>query len=260
MSLVLPDRDSVSREPLRGGPAAAEATPCIGSDACASICATCRVRLFAVCAALGETEIGDLERIVDEAALPARTSLFMAGDAARAVYTVTSGALRLQRDLADGRRQVIGFAAPGDFIGLALDETYTFSADALTQVTLCAFPRERFIALTTQKPALLVNLHQAASHELTIAQQHMVLLGRRRAEERVAAFLMGWRDRLQRVSGKSATIALPMGRQDIADHLGLTIETVSRIFARLMRDKILLDVPNGVRVLDEARLRALAPD
>ncbi len=247
---------------IAGITAVESATPiaCTTGGSCRSICDQCRVRLFAVCASLGNEDIRSLEALVDPHELTGREHLFLAGDPANFVYSVTSGALRLQRDLADGRRQVIGFAAPGDFIGLSLVDSYNFSADALVPSTLCAFPRERFVSLMREKPALMERLHQAASHELTIAQEHMVLLGRRRAEERVAAFLQGWRERIQRVTGPSATVFLPMGRQDIADHLGLTIETVSRIFARLMRDRILLDVPQGVRILDQARLSALAPD
>jgi CRP/FNR family transcriptional regulator, anaerobic regulatory protein len=239
-------------------PAQAQAACVTGGD-CRSICAKCRVRLFAVCASLDDAEIGALEALVDPVELESRAALFMAGDPARFVYSLTSGTLRLQRD-PSSVRQIIGFAAPGDFIGLSLAESYSFSADALGPTSLCAFPRDRFIQLSHDKPALMERLHQATSHELTIAQEHMVLLGRRRAEERVAAFLAGWRRRIQRISGASATIHLPMGRQDIADHLGLTIETVSRIFARLMRDRVLLDVPQGVRVLDADKLAALAPD
>lgn len=224
------------------------------------VCANCRVRLFAVCAALSDDEIVQLERLADHSNLEPKQTLFLAGDVSKAVYTVTGGTLRLQRDLSDGRRQVIGFALPGDFIGLSMDERFSFSADALTQATLCSFDRQKYLSLMGEHPALTSRLHQFASHELSIAQEHMVILGRRKAEERVVAFLLRWRERLERISGRSATIHLPMGRQDIADHLGLTIETVSRTFARMMREKILLDVPQGVRVLDEQRLREMLPD
>jgi CRP/FNR family transcriptional regulator len=100
-------------------------------------------------------------------------------------------------------------------------------------------------------------MHEVASHELAIAQEHMVVLGRRRAEERVASFLLKWWQRLKRIQGPSPTVPLPMGRQDIADHLGLTIETVSRTLARWMRERIILDVPDGVRILDGARLEEI---
>lgn len=234
----------------------ASLTPC-GGGQCASVCAECRVRLFAVCAALHTEEIAELERITHHINLPAKAPLFHAGDAAQSVYTVTSGTLRLQRDLADGRRQVIGFAIPGDFLGLAMDDHFGFSADCLTPVNLCRFERPVFARLAADKPNLMSRLHDFASHELGLAQDHMVVLGRRRAEERVAAFLLRWRERMLRLTGAQATLALPMGRQDIADHLGLTIETVSRTLARWMREKIVLDVPDGLRILDLPRLEAV---
>lgn len=233
---------------------------CGASSACADVCEKCRVRLFAVCAALDHDEIAELEALAERRALPARRSLFHEGDPVAGLFTITSGTVRLQNDLSDGRRQIVGFALPGDFLGLALESRYGFSADTLTPTTVCRFDRGRFVSLVQRKPQLLARLHAATSHELAIAQAHMVVLGRRRAEERVAAFLIGWRDRLAVVQGRSATVPLPMARQDIADHLGLTIETVSRVFARWARERIVLSVPDGVRVLDEERLSALVAD
>ena len=86
----------------------------------------------------------------------------------------------------------------------------------------------------------------------------MVLLGRRSAEEKVATFLVGWRDRLVRISGPSQTVPLPMSRQDIADYLGLTIETVSRTFTKLERDGVIEIMPGSIGLLDPARAEALA--
>jgi CRP/FNR family transcriptional regulator len=216
--------------------------------------------MFAVCSALNHDEIVELESISDQRAVEPRKTLFREGEAADAVYTITSGTIRLQKDLADGRRQVVGFAVPGDFLGIVLPEKHTLTAEAITGATFCRFDRGRYLALVDAKPALLRRLHEEASHELGIARDHMMLLGRRRAEERVAAFLLGWRERMAALNGRSATLPLPMGRQDIADHLGLTIETVSRTFARWMRDRIVLDVPDGIRILDEARIRAILTD
>lgn len=227
---------------------------------CEVACDTCRVRLVAVCAALDEAELAELESITEHRVLPARRTLFQQGDAVDSVFTVTSGTVRLQSELSDGRRQVVGFAVPGDFLGLALADRYGFSAETLTPATLCRFDRRDFVRLVERHPALLSRLHAVASHELGIAQAHMLVLGRRRAEERVAAFLLRWRDRISALQGASPTVPLPMGRQDIADHLGLTIETVSRVFARWMRERIVLGVPDGVRILDDARLASLVAD
>ncbi len=234
-------------------------TPCAGASAhgCHVVCEACRVRLFAVCAALRSDEIQELEAIAHHQTHEAKTSLFQEGDPVHSLFTITSGTIRLQHDLPDGRRQVVGFAIPGDFLGLAREERFGFTADALTRVSLCRFDRRRFLELVERHPELLRRLHEAASHELALAQEHMVVLGRRRAEERVAAFLLRWWDRLNVVQGHSVTVPLPMGRQDMADHLGLTIETVSRTLARWMREKIILDVPDGVRVLDRNRLQEI---
>jgi CRP/FNR family transcriptional regulator len=206
---------------------------------------------------MADHEIRDLEVIAEHRVIEPRQALFREGDKVEGVFSMTAGTVRLQNDLVDGRRQIVGFAIPGDFLGLALNERFAYSAEAVTRVTMCRFDRNRFTRLMDAKPALMRRMHAVASHELGIAQAHMIVLGRRRAEERVAAFLLRWKDRLSVIQGKSATVPLPMGRQDIADHLGLTIETVSRIFARWARAKIVLDVPDGVRVLDEPQLREM---
>jgi CRP/FNR family transcriptional regulator len=91
-----------------------------------------------------------------------------------------------------------------------------------------------------------------------LAQDQMLLLGRRTAEEKVAAFLVGWRERQARAGDEQQTITLPMSRQDIADYLGLTIETVSRTLTRLEREKLLIIIAGGVRLLDSTRAEAMA--
>jgi CRP/FNR family transcriptional regulator len=152
----------------------------------------------------------------------------------------------------------MGFALVGDFLGLALPERFTVTAEALSPVSLCRFDRRAFTALVEDVPHLLRRLHERAGYELTLAQDHMMLLGRRTAEEKVAAFLLGLRARYARIGLTSVTLELPMGRQDIADHLGLTIETVSRMLTRLDRERAILIVPGGVRLVDAARLEQLA--
>jgi CRP/FNR family transcriptional regulator len=227
---------------------------CVSASGCKSICEQCRVRLFAVCSALDDREIRELEAIQHSQHHDPKATLFEQGDAASSLYSITSGTLRLHYDLPDGRRQIVGFAVPGDFLGLSLEPRFGITADALTPVTVCRFERGRFLQVVERHPSMMRKLHEMASHELSIAQEHMVVLGRRRAEERVASFLLKWWQRMKRINGQSPTVPLPMGRQDIADHLGLTIETVSRTLARWMRERIILDVPDGVRILDAARL------
>jgi CRP/FNR family transcriptional regulator len=220
-------------------------------------CAACDVRLLSVCGALESDELSDLEALSHPAHFDAKTSVFVQGEPAHSIFNLTSGVVRLFKLLPDGRRQILGFALAGDFLGLALIEQYGVSAETVTEVTACRFSRVAFTTYIDTKPHLLRRLHAFASHELSLAQEQMVLLGRRSAEERLAAFLVGMRDRLTRLGHHSVTLPLPMSRQDIADFLGLTIETVSRTMTKLARGRILLVVPDGVRVLEPERLEAL---
>jgi CRP/FNR family transcriptional regulator len=225
---------------------------------CAVACEVCDVRLVAVCAALEKDELGRLAALAQHVHMGGRAMLFHETDTAHSVYTMTSGTVRLYKDLSDGRRQVVGFALPGDFLGLALSDRFGFSAETLVDTTACRFDRRRFEVMVADKPHLLRRLHGFAAHELSLAQEQMVLLGRRRADERLACFLTRWRQRLSRLRPDSATVPLPMGRQDIADYLGLTIETVSRTFSKFVKERVLINVPDGVRVLDNSRLAEMS--
>ena len=221
-------------------------------------CGECDVRSQSVCNSLEPEEFDALEKIGRTISLPAKVTVFEQGRDAGHVFNLTSGALRLSKLLPDGRRQVVGFAMPGDFLGLALAKTHMFTADALTPVKLCQFSRVGFSDLLDEKPRLLRALLEVASHELTLAQDQMVVLGRRTAEEKIAAFLIAMRKRYGRVHGPSVHVPLPMTRLDIGDYLGLTVETVSRMMTRMAREKTIVIVPDGVRLLDVARLERLA--
>jgi CRP/FNR family transcriptional regulator len=221
-------------------------------------CEDCQVRLFSVCGALEASELEDLDRISQPRNFSARSTLFEQGALAGSVFNVTEGIVRLYKSLPDGRRQIVGFALPGDFLGLALQDRYGVTAEAVTSVTVCRFVRLAFLAFVDGKPHLLRRLHEFAGHELSLAQEQMLLLGRRAAEEKVAAFLLNLQSRYGRIGAMSVTVPLPMSRQDIADYLGLTIETVSRTMTRLAREKAVVIVPDGVRLLDKPRLEQIA--
>ncbi|TAK47674.1 MAG: cyclic nucleotide-binding domain-containing protein [Xanthobacteraceae bacterium] len=213
---------------------------------------------MSICSALEAHELPEFDVLIQRANFAPRAALFAQDQPADAVYNLTEGVVRLYKLLPDGRRQIIGFALPGDFLGLAMAERYGFSADAVDTVSACRLAREEFAHYLDAKPHLLRRLHEYTTHELSLAQDQMVLLGRRNAEEKVATFLVNWRDRWARLTGKAVTVPLPMSRQDIADFLGLTIETVSRTFSRLGKDKTILIVPDGIRVLDPQRMERLA--
>jgi CRP/FNR family transcriptional regulator len=221
-------------------------------------CLACACRSLSICSVLDEADLLELERMGRHVHLAAHETLFTAGQEAKSVHNIVAGVARLYKLLPDGRRQIIGFALPGDFLGLAISERYTFSVDAIDAVSACRFPAEVFSQFVRARPQLLVRMNELAARELAQAQEQMLLLGRRSAEEKIAAFLVAWRERLAQIGDASKTIALPMSRQDIADYLGLTIETVSRTLTRFEREKMLVIVTGGVRLLDTDRAESMA--
>lgn len=201
-------------------------------------CAACDVRELSVCSALRGRELDRLAEMVSRIPVAAGRTLFQEGDAADAVYNIIEGAVRLFKLLPDGRRQITGFLYASDFIGLALRDRYAYSAEAITPTIVCRFPRLKLEALFEEMPRLENSLLDRASNELVAAQDQMLLLGRKTAVERLASFLVALAAR-QGVEGRGADLALPMTRTDIADYLGLTIETVSRSLTKLRKDGLI---------------------
>ncbi len=214
-------------------------------------CRFCSIRRLSVCSALDQDELSFLEGMYGDAVFDEKSTLFREEDDSISVFNITAGVVRLVRSLSDGRRQITGFALPGDFLGLALEKSWRFSAEAVTEVKACRFKRSTFDDFSEKKPHLMKRMHEFATHELSLAQDHMVLLGRLTAEEKIASFLVLMKRRWTRVEGHElGLIRLPMGRQDIADYLGLTIETVSRVINQMQRDRKLVIVPDGIRFVD----------
>lgn len=145
------------------------------------------------------------------------------------IYQLVRGAVRTSHLLADGRRQIGDFYYEGDVLGVEMGDTHRFSAEALGDCEVLAIRRSGSAAYDAGRLERLI--WQATATELQRAQSHMLLLGRATACERVARFLLDIADRF-----RGETVALPMGRQDMADYLGLTIETISRMLGRFQSD------------------------
>ena len=217
----------------------------------------CRIHPYSMCNALQGRAIDELEALARPSVYPARKELAEQGAPVTFVYNITAGVVRLSRLLQDGRRQIVGFLLPGDFLGLTLADNSAYTADTLTPVQACQFERAQFSRFMAQQPALLRRLYTLVGRELDMAQEHMSLLGRRTAEEKIASFILGLRKRMVRSSGFSDIVPLAMSRQDIADYLGLTIETVSRIMSRFDREGVLDVARDRARIIDAPRLEAL---
>ena len=221
-------------------------------------CADCAVRPLSICAALDRAELRELDHLGRHVHFRPHETVFAQEELTTSFYNLLEGVMRLYKLLPDGRRQIVGFALPGDFLGIATSARHSISADAVGPVAVCRFSRNSFTRFVADKPHLLRRINELVIRELGQAQDHMVLLGRRSAEEKVASFLIGWRVRLARLGDATNTLPLPMGRQDIADFLGLTIETVSRTFTKLERDGVIDIVPGGIRLVDLERVEVLA--
>jgi CRP/FNR family transcriptional regulator len=151
----------------------------------------------------------------------------------------------MYKNVPDGRRQVVTFALPGDFLGMPHAQSHSCSADAIDNVLLCRFPRSEFAKFVQTAPDTMRRLLEFAAGELDMALQLSVLLGHASAEERVTEFLFDWRSRLT-LGTLSQFVPLPMLRQDIADLLGLRLETLSRTLAKLEAKNVIRIVRNGV--------------
>ncbi len=222
-------------------------------------CAGCLSRHLAVCAALPASETHALEGAGTELLLAAGAVLAHAGSPRREVHTVTRGMLRRVQLLPDGRRLVAGFLMAGDFIGFSGAPEYRHTIEAITDSTLCAFPLQRMRGLCERYPALESGMLAQACAELDATRAGLMLLGRLDPVERLAGFLVDLAERQQRRGGAARHVDLPMTRTDIADHLGLTIETVSRSFTRLRRSgAIAFEDPRRIDLVDVAALRNAA--
>ena len=166
------------------------------------------------------------------------------GEPAEYLYKVISGAVRITKLLDDGRRQVTAFHLPGEIFGLELGNEHRFSAEAITDSSILVVKRSTVLALAGRDGEVARQLWTLTADALQRVQDHMLVLGCMNAKERVASFLL---QLAKRISGGDE-LELPMSRQDIADYLGLTIETVSRTMTQLENDAA-IGLPTSRRIV-----------
>ena len=195
----------------------------------------------------GDTaELRGLTQLATKVPSRAGKTIFEEGERADSAFGVSQGVVRLYKSLPDGRRHIVAFALPGDFLGMPLAERHSCSADAVGEVSLCRFSRDELGRLIGKSPILTRLLLDFAARKLNMARDQLLLLGNGSAEEKVAIFLVDWHKRLGPLVATSHPLPLPMPRQDIADFLGLKLETVSRTLAKLEQKNVIRLVPKGV--------------
>ncbi len=224
-----------------------------------SPCAACPVRDMNVCGALTDTDLATMNAISTDKTFERDQTLIWEGEAAGEFFIVSEGVAKVFKLLPDGRRQITGFLYPSDIVGLASNERYAYTAQALTPMRVCRFPRSKVLELFDEMPVLCRKVCCVASNELAAAQDQMVLLGRKNAAERLASFLLLLLRRKHLRGEEGQAIDTPMTRAEIADHLGLTTETVSRTVTQFRKlGHIELDGPHHILVRDEPALADLA--
>lgn len=224
-----------------------------------SPCAACAVRNMAFCGVLSDRELPQLLAILQTTAVIPHGPIIDEGEQADYLFNVTEGAVKLYKLLPDGRRQITGFLFEGDFLGIAMNEKYAYSAEAVGPVSLCRFSRRKLERLLDEFPKLEKRLLGMASNELVQAQDQILLLGRKTAQEKIVSFLLNLSDRAVKRDAPASPISLPMGRADIADYLGLTTETVSRTITNLKREGYIKLLQGGkVELPDREALQELA--
>jgi CRP/FNR family nitrogen fixation transcriptional regulator len=178
--------------------------------------------------------------------------IYCEGDEAGSFYKVTSGVVRTCKFLSDGRRQIDAFHVAGNVFGVEAGAAYSLSAEAASDCTVTSYRRRGIDPSAFSDASLSQHLFAYAMQSLARAQDHALLLGRKSAVEKVTAFLLDW----AKHSPSGQDVALAMTRQDIADYLGLTIETVSRNLSALERQGLIALVsPRQIRLRDMAALR-----
>jgi CRP-like cAMP-binding protein len=184
-------------------------------------------------------------------------TIFNEGDDVAHAYKIVSGMVRLCKHTQDGRRQIADFLLPETIFGIIDRGEYGFSAEAVTDVVLYAYPRNQIDRLATTTAGVADRIFAVLTEQFMTMQRHLLVLGCHNAKERVASFLLQLADRSGTKPGDR--LELPMGRQDIASHLGLTIETVCRAITELKREG-LITVPslNQIAITDSRALRTLA--
>jgi len=201
--------------------------------------------------ALNSRELTKLQRLATPIRFRSGQKIVAEGEIANEVYGLSQGVVRIYKKLADGRHHVLRFALPGDFLELPRRECHSLSADAVGAVSTSRFARDElfeFIQASRNMTRLMIDF---AAEELKRSHDQMLFLGRGTPEEQLTAFLVNWGKRLPRRRDK--VVALPMARRDIAAHLGMAPETLTRTFAKLEQKKIIRVVADGVDLLNARR-------
>jgi CRP/FNR family transcriptional regulator, anaerobic regulatory protein len=226
-------------------------------------CADCQIRHRAVCARCGPDELTQLEQIKYYRSFQAGQTIVWSGDRMDFVGSVVTGIATLTQTMEDGRRQMVGLLLPSDFVGRPGRAVAAFDVTAVTDLVMCCFRKKPFEDLIASTPHISQRLLEMTLDELDAAREWMLLLGRKTAREKIASLISIIARRDAGAAGRGGkaklTVDLPLSREEMADYLGLTLETVSRQISALKKDGVIvlegnrhITIPDIDRLMEEA--------
>ncbi len=224
-----------------------------------SLCRSCEARHDGICSALTPTQLLELSRHASHRRIEAGNEVIGQGEAITSYSSILNGVIKLSKVMADGRQQIVGLQFAPDFMGRPFLGESRMTAEAAVDTEICVFPRRAIERLIKDAPGLEHLLHNQALKELDDARDWMLTLGRKTAQEKVASFLWLIANQKEPEVNGARVFELPLSRADIADFLGLTIETVSRQITKLRKTGIItvennrqITVPDFDRLGDAA--------
>ena len=228
------------------------------------LCVSCEARHRGICGALNPDQLVALSKSTKRHRAETGKELMSDCGSVDRFSNVLSGVVKLTKTLSDGRQQIVGLQFAPDFLGRPFQAESTLTAEAATNVELCSFPRQMLERMMKEQPDLEHRVLEQKLRELDQARDWMVALGRKTAAEKIASFLLMIARNIDPAAGPEHRVTafdLPLSRAEIADFLGLTIETVSRQLTRLRGDNVIrIDNNRHIVVGDLARLAARSGD
>ena len=204
-----------------------------------SLCVGCSVRINGVCSALGLEHLHELSRHAKRTLLPSGKELVVQGEPSDTYSNMVHGVVKLTKFMADGRQQIVSIKFAPTLVGKFAAKESAVSALTATDAQVCSFPSEVLERIALKSPAVENRMHQQALRELDEARDWMLALGRKNAQEKLATFLLMVGRNNSRDNQPRSQFQLPLSRTEIADFLGLTIETVSRQLTRLRQSNVI---------------------
>ena len=223
-------------------------------------CSQCNLRELCFPHGMNDEELTNMEAVVDQPKpLHKNDFLYRDGDKTAAIYAVRSGCVKTMTESANGDEQIVGFHLPGELLGLDgfADGVHTCNALALETSSVCELPLAQLESLCHELPGLQRQMRRIMGKEVNSDHKLLLLLGKMTAEERLASFLLSLSARMEERHWKETEYNLSMPRQDIANYLGMAVETVSRLFATFQAEKIIEVDRRHITILDMARLKAI---